>query len=274
MENFKWKDQVWEHPRRYKLQQNADGTVDVIPEKGKSIQEGTPVNAKNLNQILDDIDNHKRKQASDSELGHVKAGDNITIDADGTINAKGGNVDSVNSKTGKVVLNASDINAVPTNRTISSGTGLIGGGDLSSNRQLSVDFGTGSNKVARGNHTHSQYQEKIDPTFGEYEAEIESANNWSSWKTITYAYGTLAFVSIEEAGYIIMDMVNDKYLFVLNDDGESRGSVRSLPCNLYSSKKYFSIDIDTVSSGRGIRYRIIGENGRYDFSTSIGYMII
>lgn len=183
-------------------------------------------------------------------------------------------MDSVNSKTGKVVLNASDINAVPTNRTISSGTGLIGGGDLSSNRQLSVDFGTGSNKVARGNHTHSQYQEKIDPTFGEYEAEIESANNWSSWKTITYAYGTLAFVSIEEAGYIIMDMVNDKYLFVLNDDGESRGSVRSLPCNLYSSKKYFSIDIDTVSSGRGIRYRIIGENGRYDFSTSIGYMII
>ncbi|SIJ96127.1 Collagen triple helix repeat (20 copies) [Mycobacteroides abscessus subsp. abscessus] len=35
--------------------------------------------------------------------------------------------------------------------TVSAGTGLTGGGDLSANRTLSVDFGTGAGKVTQGN---------------------------------------------------------------------------------------------------------------------------
>ncbi len=61
---------------------------------------------------------HKEYAATQNELGHVKAGVNITIDEDGTINAKGGDVDSVNGKTGEVKLNYADVGAVPTSRTV------------------------------------------------------------------------------------------------------------------------------------------------------------
>lgn len=61
---------------------------------------------------------HKVYAATKEELGHVKAGVNVTIDEDGTINAKGGDVDSVNGKTGKVEINYADIGAVPTSRTV------------------------------------------------------------------------------------------------------------------------------------------------------------
>lgn len=47
-------------------------------------------------------------------------------------------VTSVNGQTGAVSLGASDLGAVPTARTISAGTGLSGGGDLSFNRTLSL----------------------------------------------------------------------------------------------------------------------------------------
>jgi len=45
---------------------------------------------------------------------------------------------SVNGLTGAVTLGASDVGAAPTTRTISAGTGLSGGGDLSANRTISL----------------------------------------------------------------------------------------------------------------------------------------
>ena len=56
-----------------------------------------------------ELDAHLSEIATQEQLGHVKAGQNITIDSDGTINAKGGNVDSVNGKTGEVVIDVGDI---------------------------------------------------------------------------------------------------------------------------------------------------------------------
>lgn len=44
--------------------------------------------------------------------------------------------------------------AVLPTRSITAGTGLVGGGDLSANRTFSVDFGTTGTTVAVGNHTH------------------------------------------------------------------------------------------------------------------------
>ncbi len=40
---------------------------------------------------------------------------------------------------------------VPATRTVGPGTGLTGGGDLSANRTLAADFGTGAGKVTEGN---------------------------------------------------------------------------------------------------------------------------
>jgi hypothetical protein len=49
-------------------------------------------------------------------------------------------VTSVNGYTGTVVLTQTDISGtVPTSRTITAGTGLTGGGDLSANRTLAID---------------------------------------------------------------------------------------------------------------------------------------
>jgi hypothetical protein len=46
---------------------------------------------------------------------------------------------------------ASDVGAVPTARTITAGTGLTGGGDLTANRTLSVSYGTSAGTAAEGN---------------------------------------------------------------------------------------------------------------------------
>ena len=48
-------------------------------------------------------------------------------------------VTSVNGQTGTVVLTASSVGAVPTTRTITAGTGLTGGGDLSADRTFAID---------------------------------------------------------------------------------------------------------------------------------------
>lgn len=50
-----------------------------------------------------------------------------------------GVIQSINGQTGVVVLAASDVGAVPTSRTVSVGSGLSGGGDLSANRTISLD---------------------------------------------------------------------------------------------------------------------------------------
>jgi hypothetical protein len=56
---------------------------------------------------------------------------------------------------GRVTIGAtatpSDIGAVSTSRTISSGTGLTGGGDLTANRTLAVSYGTTAGTATQGN---------------------------------------------------------------------------------------------------------------------------
>ena len=76
------------------------------------------------------FDEHLAKIATSTQLGHVKAGQNITIDSDGTINAKGGNVDSVNGKTGEVVIDVGDIAGLVSSR-LALGWGASAAGNYS-----------------------------------------------------------------------------------------------------------------------------------------------
>ncbi len=78
------------------------------------------------------------------------AGTNLAavLDVIDNIDVSGG-VDSVNGDTGAVVLDAADVDAAPTARTITAGTGLTGGGDLSADRTISADL-TASNGAALG----------------------------------------------------------------------------------------------------------------------------
>lgn len=52
-----WVDHKVEFPNRYRLSYNPDGTANLIPYKGEIIQQGTPVNAENLNKMENRIDN-------------------------------------------------------------------------------------------------------------------------------------------------------------------------------------------------------------------------
>lgn len=66
--------------------------------------------------------------------------------SDNHINALASIAWSKINKTGAV---ASDVGAVPTTRLVSTGTGLLGGGNLSADRTLSVDVGTTAGKIVQ-----------------------------------------------------------------------------------------------------------------------------
>ena len=76
--------------------------------------------------------------------------------------------DEVNSTASTVATHTSQIaDKADKSRKVSAGTGLTGGGDLTADRTLSADFGSGAGKVCQGNdarlsdsrtpkaHTHS-----------------------------------------------------------------------------------------------------------------------
>lgn len=72
----------------------------------------------------------------------------LTVKDEGITNSKisaGANIDW--SKINKTGATASDVGAVPTTRTITPGTGLLGGGDLSTDRSLSVNVGTNAGQI-------------------------------------------------------------------------------------------------------------------------------
>ena len=46
-----WKDHVVEKPRTYRMESNGDGTVTLYPAFGRVEQQGTPINANNLNNM-------------------------------------------------------------------------------------------------------------------------------------------------------------------------------------------------------------------------------
>ena len=85
----------------------------------------------------------------------TSAGTNLAavLDAidDLALGGGGGAVDSVNGETGAVVLDAADVDAAPTSRTITAGTGLTGGGTLAADRTLAVSYGTTAGTAAQGN---------------------------------------------------------------------------------------------------------------------------
>lgn len=76
-----WQDRVVEHPRRFEVQNNPDGTVTLIPKPGTVLQEGTPVNAANMNKLEQGLVSHMAKAATETELGHIRLSDIAITDS-------------------------------------------------------------------------------------------------------------------------------------------------------------------------------------------------
>jgi len=92
------------------IQNDAQAKADVALNSAKQYTD------QKVGEVAQELAAHKAEKATQEQLGHVKAGNNITIDEDGTINAKGGNVDSVNGKTGEVVIDVGDIAGLVSSR--------------------------------------------------------------------------------------------------------------------------------------------------------------
>ena len=78
-----------------------------------------------------------------------------------------GAVASVNGLTGTVALTEGNTGFTPNTRSVSAGTGLTGGGNLTANRTLSAVFGTSAGTVAEGNHTHGGFTTSPRPVFAQ-----------------------------------------------------------------------------------------------------------
>lgn len=97
--------------------------------------------------LQSDIKDTRRDKKVCGLVDSLIAGDVVNLSKDLTSHVQR---KATNSGLGHVIL--SDV--VQPSRKIDTGVGLLGGGNLEQNRNLSVDFGTGSTKVARGNHSH------------------------------------------------------------------------------------------------------------------------
>lgn len=82
-----------------------------------------------------------------TKLDGIASGAEVNVNADW--NASSGDAQILNKPT--IPSTAADVGAVPTSRTISAGTGLTGGGDLSANRTLAVTYGTTAGTACQGN---------------------------------------------------------------------------------------------------------------------------
>lgn len=80
-----WKNREVEHPRRFIVTDNGDGTVTIEPSPGNVLEPGTPIIAANMNNIEEGI------------LYAIE---------------QGGKVKSVNGKTGEVVIDVGDISGL------------------------------------------------------------------------------------------------------------------------------------------------------------------
>jgi hypothetical protein len=84
---------------------------------------------------------------------------------------------------GNVTITAADLNAVPTSLTVSAGTAMSGGGDLTTNRTLGVVLGTTAGTAAEGNHTHGGFTTSPRPV----KMQILTADAPTEWKTAAAA---------------------------------------------------------------------------------------
>ncbi len=92
-----WKDRIVEKPRTFQVQNNPDSTITLIPAPGTVVQEGTPVNATNLNKLEQGLASHTAEKATEQNYGHVKVdGETITA-SNGIISAQTQIVDTVTS---------------------------------------------------------------------------------------------------------------------------------------------------------------------------------
>lgn len=122
-----------------------------LPDWQNEPSTATAVSATNLNKYtaaVDDLDSRVSTVESDA-VTSVTAGDStVTIGGTASDPTVAVNAIAESQVTG---LTTDLAGKVPTTRTVSAGTGLSGGGNLSANRTFSVTYGTAAGTACQGN---------------------------------------------------------------------------------------------------------------------------
>jgi hypothetical protein len=92
-----WQDENVQYPNRYTKTENGDGTIDLVPYPGQTLQEGTPLNAANLQRI-------------NAAINAASCAATIVIAAADTVNPR---ADYVCTGTGDEQVILTMINAIP-----------------------------------------------------------------------------------------------------------------------------------------------------------------
>jgi hypothetical protein len=71
---MQWFDRIVEHPKRFALIDNGDGTYTLDPRPGNIFQAGTPVNAANMNSIENRIAAHLADDVNESVIHGIPIG--------------------------------------------------------------------------------------------------------------------------------------------------------------------------------------------------------
>lgn len=140
--------------------------------------------------------------------------------------------------------------------TFSAGTGLTGGGDLSTNRTISANFGTTAGTVAQGNHTHtltfsltSFYKSgTLSVTTGTQLLPVDGTYTIVGTRLTagTAPVGAAIIVDVNKNGTTIYTTQANRPTIA---DGAQTGGPGSAPdVTALSAGDYLSVDIDQVGS--------------------------
>lgn len=109
-----WKNRVVQNPNTYLQQQNADGTVTLVPKEGTVTEAGTPVNAVNMNHIEDGISSIDAANSIYSAGGTANAITVTTANGDYSYaQFKKLSIKAASNNTGNVTINVDSKGAVP-----------------------------------------------------------------------------------------------------------------------------------------------------------------
>ena len=171
------------------------------------------------------------------------------------------------------IYHSGNITPVPTSRTITAGNGLTGGGNLSANRTLSVNFGSTATTVAKGNHTHSEYQTNNSVYYRTVDSLPTSSKGWYSLFDTSdnrgdspiicmlsaYAHSSMIFsVNRGYAGAITLNILNyngssnASYGFIDGVRVLKTGKVQ-IRLNKASSINNYYVRVNLISSGDNIK---------------------
>lgn len=168
-----WKDHIVEYPERFIISANQDETSTITKAQGQIMQDGTPVNAKNLNKIEQGIfDNAVAiiENEKTVETTYLKKADVISITINDTHN--GENVWTKESETSDIYyISYSGIDTKESDKVLVGFTphaSLTTGEDLKACAKFlssiyKVDTYTGSIKVYRNGKLISNDDKKIKP---------------------------------------------------------------------------------------------------------------